>query len=105
MAVNPILPSLRDHELRFILDDVQSRMIFVPNEFRGHDYPGMLIRVIGGLAEPPEVVVVRGSEPRPPSELLTLTMPGQATRPVPTPGPPAAVDDILTRGPEISEVR
>ncbi|ROR93668.1 uncharacterized protein DUF3710 [Salana multivorans] len=52
-----------------------------------------------------EVVVVRGSEPRPPSELLTLTMPGQATRPVPTPGQPAAVDDILTRGPEISEVR
>ena len=30
MVVNPILPSLRDHELRFILDDVESRMIFVP---------------------------------------------------------------------------
>ncbi len=33
MAVNPILPSLRDHELRFILDDVGSRMIFVPSSF------------------------------------------------------------------------
>ena len=71
MAVNPILPSLRDHELRFILDDVQSRMIFVPNEFRGHDYPGMLIRVIGGLAEPPEVVVVRGPGHTPYESLLT----------------------------------
>ncbi len=60
MAVNPILPSLRDHELRFILDDVDSRMIFVPSEFRGHGYAEMLTRVVGDLADPPEVVVVRG---------------------------------------------
>src|SRR5512132_1259645 len=37
MAVNPILPSLRERELLFILDDVDSRMIFVPSEFRQHD--------------------------------------------------------------------
>ena len=49
MAVNPILPSLRDHELRFILDDVDSRIIFVPSEFRGHDYAGMLDRVVAVL--------------------------------------------------------
>ena len=60
MVVNPILPSLRDHELRFILDDVDSRMIFVPDEFRGHDYAAMLDRVTAQLASPPEVVVVRG---------------------------------------------
>ena len=35
MVVNPILPSLRDHELRFILDHVGCGMIFVPAEFRG----------------------------------------------------------------------
>ena len=52
MAVNPILPSLRDRELLFILDDVGSRMIFVPNEFRQHDYLAMLDRVTAadGLA-------------------------------------------------------
>ncbi len=60
MAVNPILPSLRDHELRFILDDVDSAMIFVPNTFRGHDYAAMLTRVVATLASPPEVVIVRG---------------------------------------------
>ena len=38
MVVNPILPSLRDHELRFILDDADTRIIFVPGTFRGHDY-------------------------------------------------------------------
>ncbi|RDH76525.1 cyclohexanecarboxylate-CoA ligase [Mycolicibacterium moriokaense] len=60
IAVNPILPSLRDRELHFILDDVDSRMIFVPKEFRGHDYLAMLDRVTGTLDSPPEVVVVRG---------------------------------------------
>jgi cyclohexanecarboxylate-CoA ligase len=61
MVVNPILPSLRDHELRFILDDVESRMIFVPAEFRGHDYAAMLSRVAEAIDAPPEVVVVRGA--------------------------------------------
>ena len=60
IAVNPILPSLRDHELLFILDDVDSRMIFVPNEFRQHDYLSMMDRVTAQLDSPPEVVVVRG---------------------------------------------
>ncbi|CAJ1494150.1 AMP-binding protein [[Mycobacterium] kokjensenii] len=60
MVVNPILPSLRDAELTFILADSASRMLFVPGEFRGHDYAGMLTRVCAGLADPPEVVVVRG---------------------------------------------
>jgi cyclohexanecarboxylate-CoA ligase len=63
MVVNPILPSLRDHELRFILEDVECRMIFVPAEFRGHDYATMLGRVTAALDSPPEVVVVRGAGP------------------------------------------
>jgi acyl-CoA synthetase (AMP-forming)/AMP-acid ligase II len=60
MAVNPILPSLRDRELLFILDDVGSRMIFVPSDFRQHDYRSMLSRVTAQLDAAPEVVVVRG---------------------------------------------
>jgi acyl-CoA synthetase (AMP-forming)/AMP-acid ligase II len=60
VAVNPILPSLRAHELAFILADVDSRMIFVPSVFRQHDYLAMLDRVTAQLDNPPEVVVVRG---------------------------------------------
>jgi acyl-CoA synthetase (AMP-forming)/AMP-acid ligase II len=60
IAVNPILPSLRDRELTFILDDVDSRMIFVPSEFRRHDYLAMVDRVTASMDSPPEVVVVRG---------------------------------------------
>jgi acyl-CoA synthetase (AMP-forming)/AMP-acid ligase II len=62
MVVNPILPSLRDRELTFILDDADSRMIFVPERFRGHDYAAMAARVAATLRTPPEVVVVRGHQ-------------------------------------------
>ncbi|HEY1076995.1 MAG TPA: AMP-binding protein, partial [Fontimonas sp.] len=60
MVVNPILPSLRERELQFILDDVDSRLLFIPARFRQFDYVAMLSRVIAALDRPPEVVVLRG---------------------------------------------
>ena len=60
MVANPILPSMRDRELRFILEDADSRMIFVPKQFGCHDYPAMLARVTAQLESPPDVIVVRG---------------------------------------------
>ena len=60
MVANPILPSLRNHDLRFILSDLNSRMIFIPASFRGHDYAAMLSRVLPALDQPPQVVVLRG---------------------------------------------
>ena len=60
MVVNPILPSLRDHDLRFILDDVEAAMIFIPHRFGGHDYAAMLERVTAAMSSAPEVVVLRG---------------------------------------------
>src|SRR3984885_16043995 len=60
MVVNPILPSLRDHDLRFILEDVETAMIFVPHRFGGHDYAAMLERVTAAMGSAPEVVVLRG---------------------------------------------
>lgn len=72
MVVNPILPSLRDSELSFILDDAQSRAIFIPAEFGNHDYAAMLTRVCAQLDTPPEVVVLRG-EPGPHREFSALS--------------------------------
>lgn len=60
MVANPILPSLRDHDLRFILSDADTRMIFVPDQFRGYGYADMLRRVVREIDAAPEVVVVRG---------------------------------------------
>lgn len=60
MVVNPILPSLRDHELKFILKNVQTRLIFVPSRFREYDYAAMMSRVTSQFETPPGVVVLRG---------------------------------------------
>src|SRR5262245_48631021 len=65
MVVNPVLPSLRDRELQFILSDADSRAIFIPADFAKHDYDAMLDRVTSGMASPPEVVVVRGERSLP----------------------------------------
>lgn len=84
-----------------------------PARFIGHDGPRWFLRGVltGKAAVDPEaareledvfadVVVVRGTEPRVPRELLALTVPGQR-RPVPAPeGEP----DPLRRGPEITEI-
>lgn len=60
MVAHPILPSLREHELHFMLADVDSRMIFIPAEFRGLNYVDMLSSVVQRLHNPPTVVVLRG---------------------------------------------
>jgi acyl-CoA synthetase (AMP-forming)/AMP-acid ligase II len=60
MVVNPILPSLRDRELQFILQDVRTRLIFVPAMIRQTDYAAMMSRVTSQIENPPVVVVLRG---------------------------------------------
>ncbi len=60
MVAHPVLPSLREHDLRFMLDDVGSRMIFIPAGYRGHPCTTMLEQVAEQMAAPPEVVVLRG---------------------------------------------
>jgi acyl-CoA synthetase (AMP-forming)/AMP-acid ligase II len=60
MVVNPVLPSLRNRELKFILSDADSRAIFIPADFGMHDYVAMLDRVTSDMSSPPEVVVLRG---------------------------------------------
>ncbi len=61
MVAHPILPSLRDHDLRFMLADIGTSMIFTPGIFRGHDCGAMLARVAATLETPPDIVVVRGA--------------------------------------------
>jgi acyl-CoA synthetase (AMP-forming)/AMP-acid ligase II len=75
MVVNPILPSLRDRELLFILHDANTRMIFVPSVFGRHDYASMLDRVVAQMADRPEVVVVRDGASLPQSDSPTTGLP------------------------------
>src|SRR4029077_20719752 len=61
MVAHPVLPSLRHRDLLFALQDSESRIIFIPAQFRQHDYADMLTRVVAQMPSPPEVVVVRGT--------------------------------------------
>ncbi|HKX78916.1 MAG TPA: AMP-binding protein [Novosphingobium sp.] len=60
MVAHPVMPSLRDRDLIFMLADVGSRMIFVPAELRGFDYRAMMDRIGPQFDASPEVVVLRG---------------------------------------------
>jgi hypothetical protein len=92
-----------------------------PARFIGIDGPRWFLRAVltGRAAVDPDaatdleaviadIVVVRGSEARAPRELLTLHLPGRT----PVPSDPAAstpaqagAEEVLRRGPEITEVR
>ena len=60
VVVNLILPSLRDNEIAFMLEDIDSKIIFIPSVFRAFDHVAMMRRVNDALPKPAEVVVVRG---------------------------------------------
>ena len=60
VVVNLVLPSLRDSELTFMFEDIDSKIVFVPSVFRTFDYVAMMRRVNATLSKPAEVVVVRG---------------------------------------------
>lgn len=60
MVAHPVLPSLREHDLRFMLADIDCKMIFIPEQFRGHRCADMLTQVVNVLDTPPKVVVLRG---------------------------------------------
>jgi len=60
LVANPILPSLREHDLAFILQDVDAKILFIPAEFRGFDYPPMVLKALARISTALEVVVLRG---------------------------------------------
>jgi acyl-CoA synthetase (AMP-forming)/AMP-acid ligase II len=96
MVAHPVLPSLREHDLCFMLKDVESRMIFIPAEFRGHKSAQMLTRVVRQLDTPPQVVVVRGDC----GEHLAYDslFQGVAPHPLPSPDPDAVRMIMYTSG-------
>jgi acyl-CoA synthetase (AMP-forming)/AMP-acid ligase II len=98
MVANPILPSLRDRELRFVLEDADSRMIFVPSHFGRHHYPAMLTRVTAQLESPPHVVVVRGDSDGPHIALASLLHEQAAPRELPALNPDAVRMILYTSG-------
>lgn len=60
LVVNPIVPIYRESEVRYILADCRSRVLFIPERFRNFDYPAMAARLRPQLPALGDVVVVRG---------------------------------------------
>lgn len=55
---NPLIPIYREREVGFMVGLARSKVIVVPREFRGFDYPVMLEGLRSGWDFEPEVVVV-----------------------------------------------
>jgi cyclohexanecarboxylate-CoA ligase len=56
---NPLMPILRERELRFILTQARSRVAIVPDRFRGFDYAQMADEIFPELDDLAHIVVVR----------------------------------------------
>ncbi|MFN2328360.1 MAG: AMP-binding protein [Chromatocurvus sp.] len=59
LVINPIIPIYRDRELAFILRDTRARALFIPDVFRGFDYPSMIEALRDGLPDLEQVIVVK----------------------------------------------
>ncbi len=96
MVAHPVLPSLREHDLCFMLEDVASRMVFIPATYRGTDYAAMLTRVLQRLEDPPQVVVLRGD--RGPHLAFTALLQEAEPHPLQAPDPDAVRMIMYTSG-------
>jgi len=59
LIVNPVIPIYRDHELRFILKDARTRLIYIPQQVRSLEFPSMLDALRRELPDLEYVVTVR----------------------------------------------
>ncbi len=59
-VVNPIMPIFREREVKFMLSFAQSKVLVVPREFRGFDYPGMVRSFRSELPHLQRLLVIGG---------------------------------------------
>lgn len=78
LVCNPIVPIYRGAEVSLILADCKSRLIFIPDTYRGFDYRGMLDGLRASLPDLRHVVYVRA--PDTPLTLAALIAAGRGRR-------------------------
>ncbi|WP_216830293.1 AMP-binding protein [Alkalihalobacterium elongatum] len=57
-VANPIVPIYRGKELRFILNQAKSKLVFIPGKYRGHDYPEMYQEISSELPHLEKIIIV-----------------------------------------------
>ena len=60
---NPLMPIFRERELSFMLEFAQAKLLVVPRQFRGFDYPAMLAGLRGKLPHLRRVLAVGDDGP------------------------------------------
>lgn len=65
LIVNPVIPIYRDRELRFILKDARTRLIFIPEQVRSLEFPAMIAALRPELPDLQHVVTVRAERDHP----------------------------------------
>ncbi|MCA0900554.1 AMP-binding protein [Microbulbifer agarilyticus] len=59
LIVNPVIPIYRDRELRFILKDAGTKLIFIPEKIRSLEFPSMIAALRSELPDLKYVVTAR----------------------------------------------
>jgi cyclohexanecarboxylate-CoA ligase len=101
--VNPIPPSYRASEVRFMLGLLESQVMVIPAVFRGFDHAAMLSGLRPGLRRLEQVFVARGGDPadgmRAFAVLTETAWEARAgRRPLPGAGPNAVHEIVFTSG-------
>lgn len=65
LVVNPVIPIYRDRELRFILKDAGTRLIFIPEQVRSLEFPSIIDALRPELPDLEHVVTVRAESEHP----------------------------------------
>ncbi|MCY1344222.1 Medium-chain fatty-acid--CoA ligase [compost metagenome] len=61
-VLNPLMPIFRERELRFMLGHAESRVLVIPQRFRGFDYAAMIDGLRGELPALRHVLVIDGGD-------------------------------------------
>lgn len=59
LVINPIPPIYRESETAYILADCRSKLVFIPGNYRKHDYLAMMQQLQPGLPALQDIVVLR----------------------------------------------
>jgi 3-phosphoshikimate 1-carboxyvinyltransferase len=66
-ACEPLMPIFRERELQFMLRESAARVLFVPDQFRGHDHAGMAHALRDAVSSLEHILVIDGLSARRPS--------------------------------------
>lgn len=95
---NPLMVIFRERELRFMLGLAESKILVVPENFRGFDYAGMAANLREHLPKLTHVFVVGRDGPDGLARLLEYPSPATPFTPADGPGPDEVIQLLYTSG-------